>query len=285
MKKLILYLVCCLLILSCACSKDKEQIERKKESINETSILGNTEEIISKNYTVQYGWFVNSENQIYRSGEDLKETELVLEISDVSDMAGQVDTFFVNKECAFLSYFSDIQEIVVMYTDDSGKTWNETYVSYKEYGGPNETFLSFVDENIGYLLYCSDPAAGKMNKILFVSKDGGKTFQEQSELSTVMRNQPADMLFFTETCGFITTVNYGGEAYLYQTVDGGITWNPVKVNVPNVEKFSYVNGVRLEKVESSNQQATLILKGVGEEECYFEFITKDMGENWELVQL
>ena len=277
MKKLIMSLWCCLLILACACSGGKE-------STNETSNLGDTEEIISENDTVQYGWFINDQNQIYRVDEDLKEAELVFEISDVSDMSGQIDTFFLNKECAFLSYFTDLQEIVVIYTGDSGKTWNETYVSYKEHGGPNETFLSFVDENIGYLLYCSDPAAGKMNKILFVSKDGGKTFQEQSELSTVMRNQPADMLFFTETCGFITTVNYGGEAYLYQTVDGGITWNPVKVNVPNVEKFSYVNGVRLEKVESSNQQATLILKGVGEEECYFEFITKDMGENWELVQ-
>ena len=283
MKKLILYLVCCLLILSCACSKDKEQIERKKESINETSILGNTEEIISKNYTVQYGWFVNSENQIYRSGEDLKETELVLEISDVSDMAGQVDTFFVNKECAFLSYFSDIQEIVVMYTDDSGKTWQKTLVPYKEHGGPNETYLSFVDENMGYLLYLSDPATGSMNKILYVSKDGGKTFKEQAELSNVMRNHPCDMLFFTEQCGFLTTINYGEEAYLYQTEDGGLNWKPVELDVPNIEDFSYVNGVSLEKTENSDKQATLILKGVGvTENVYFEFVTKDAGKTWTL---
>lgn len=285
MKKLIFSLCCFLMIFACACSEKKEQTEITEDLTNETSNLENTEEIISENSTVQYGWFVNAQNQIYRVGDNLKEAELVLELSDISDISGQIDTFFINEECAFLSYFSDLEEIVVMYTGDSGRIWNKTFVPYKEYGGPNETFLSFVDENIGYLLYCSDPAAGKMNKILFISKDGGKTFQEQAELSTVIRNQPEDMLFFTETCGFMTTINYGEEAYLYQTEDAGITWNPIALEVPKKEEFSYINGVAIEKVENSNQQAKLTLKGVGgEEECYFEFVTKDMGETWELVK-
>ena len=72
---------------------------------------------------------------------------------------------------------------------------------------------------------------------------------------------------------------------MYVSEDGGITWNPVELAVPNTEEFSYINGLSLVKEENSDKQATLILERVGvTENVYFEFVTKDVGKTWELSE-
>ena len=194
------------------------------------------------------------------------------------------DTALQQQSLTYKAYFSESEELIVVEClKDGEQNGSKTKVSYKEYGGIGEVYLSFADETTGYLLYVSDPGAGKVNKILFASKDGGKTFQMQEDITGAMRNHPCGLLFFTEQSGFLITKNYGEEAYLYHTMDGGATWNPVKVEVPVIEEFSYINGVSIEKDENSDTKAILTLEGVGKEgKVRFEFITKDSGETWEL---
>lgn len=273
MKKKIFYMCMLGVIIVCGCSKKTEN--------------PGSETMVLETETTQYGWSMDETKQIFHTDAESGDEEMVLKLTDIdTSLNDSIGSCFFNENCAFISYFSkEKEEIAVEYSEDGGKSWSKTFVSYKEHGGPNETYLSFVDKKTGYLLYLSDPATGSMNKILYVSKDGGKTFKEQADISYEMRNQPCDMLFFTEQCGFLTTINYGEEAYLYQTEDGGITWSPVELNVPKIEEFSYVNGVSLEKAENSNEQATLTVKGVGvTENVYLKFVTKDSGKTWNLSE-
>lgn len=196
------------------------------------------------------------------------------------------DMLFQQQTQTFLyeAYFSEEEEqIVVKCSPDGGQKWISTMIPYKEYGGIGEVYLSFVDETTGYLLYVSDPGAGMVNKILFVSRDGGRTFEKQEDITGAMRNHPCGMLFFTEQSGFLITRNYGEESYLYHTMDGGVTWNPVELEVPVENEFSYLNGVSIKKQKGIKNSATLTIEGVGaEENVRFEFFTNDNGVTWEL---
>ena len=99
-----------------------------------------------------------------------------------------------------------------------------------------------------------------------------------------MRNHPCDMQFFTQEKGFLITLNYGEDPYMYQTLDGGKSWNPVNVEMPDKEAFSYVNGYSLEKKEGSKDEAVLILEGVSlEGKIYLKYTTDNAGTNWEYV--
>lgn len=232
---------------------------------------------------VKYGWAFSFEKQVLRVNSDSGEKKTVLEISDLSRMTDFVDCSFVNEQTAFISYYSEMkQQIAVEYTKDAGKTWSQSYISYDGYGGANLAHISFGDEQTGYVLYGSDPAGGKMTKVLYRTKDGAGSFEEVAVLD--MRNHPNDMLFFTENNGFIVTQHYGEEPYLYQTLDGGITWKPVWVYTPEDIEFNYINGVSLELEENSDEQAALVLEAVGNTETvYLEYVTKNSGETWELV--
>ena len=260
--------------------KDVEREEPQKEESKDSHIF-------KESGIEGYGWIINSNRQVLHKDSGSKEGEVVLEITDVNpSLSDYVDACFLNEDCAFFSYFSESQKKIAMeYSNDGGESWNQTFIPYQEYGGPNEAHISFVDEQTGYLLYCSDPAAGKMTKVLYVSKDGGKSFEKKADLSDVTRNHPYDMLFFTEQLGYMVTKYYGDEGYLYQTQDGGLTWNQVTLEIPNEKAFSYVEGVLLEKEEDSKEEATLLLQGVGEKEnVSLKYITKDSGMTWMLVE-
>lgn len=232
----------------------------------------------------RYGWQVNENNQLLHRNPDTGEMEVAVELMDYVSEEEYVDCSFINEDTAYFAYFSQEKHLVVLqYTVDGAKNWNKTILPGTLEMGVGGILLSFEDEMTGYLLVESEPAAGKTEKTLYVTKDGGKSLEKVGEPD--MRNHPCDLLFFTEDNGFIITMYYGEEPYMYQTTDGGMSWNPISVEIPEDMDFSYVNGYSLELKEGSKEEAILILEGVGiEKKVYLEYVTKDEGRTWEFQE-
>ena len=98
-----------------------------------------------------------------------------LQISDVDDDADTIDLSALDSKKAFVSYFSNDGKISVMSCTADGQQTKLASLEYKSYGGPNAVYLNFTNDKQGYLLYCSDPGAGMMNKVLWSTDDGGNT--------------------------------------------------------------------------------------------------------------
>lgn len=191
-----------------------------------------------RNSTLSDGWNVSSNAIVY--GE-----KTICQISDVDDDADTIDLSALDSKKAFVSYFSNDGKISVMSCTADGQQTKLASLEYKSYGGPNAVYLNFTNDKQGYLLYCSDPGAGMMNKVLWSTDDGGNTYTVVKDLSAAIQNYPADMAFKDVSTGMILVRNHGADAYAYMTEDAGKTWKPYEIDT--FKKCNYVNGISIEK--------------------------------------
>lgn len=191
-----------------------------------------------RNSTLSDGWNVSGNAIVY--GE-----KTIYQISDVDDDADTIDLSALDSKKAFVSYFSNDGKISVMSCTADGQQTKLASLEYKSYGGPNAVYLNFTNDKQGYLLYCSDPGAGMMNKVLWSTDDGGNTYTVVKDLSAAIQNYPADMAFKDVSTGMILVSNHGADAYAYMTEDAGKTWKPYEIDT--FKKCNYVNGISIEK--------------------------------------
>jgi len=191
-----------------------------------------------RNSTLSDGWNVSGNAIVY--GE-----KTICQISDVDDDADTIDLSALDSKKAFVSYFSNDGKISVMSCTADGQQTKLASLEYKSYGGPNAVYLNFTNDKQGYLLYCSDPGAGMMNKVLWSTDDGGNTYTVVKDLSAAIQNYPADMAFKDVSTGMILVSNHGEDAYAYMTEDAGKTWKPYEIDT--FKKCNYVNGISIEK--------------------------------------
>ena len=138
-----------------------------------------------------------------------------------------------------------------------------------------EVYTSMLDAQNGYVLRCSTPAAGMMTKILCKTSDGGVSFERCFDISD-LPNYPRCVYFFTEDIGYIVTDYHGNYDFLYRTEDGGKTWIPQTVSIPE-SQYRYVNGLRIE-------DDILYIEVVSDANAfYYSYTTDDMGETWKVV--
>lgn len=191
-----------------------------------------------RNSTLSDGWNVSGNAIVYGG-------KTICQISDVDDRADTIDLCAIDSKKAFVSYFSNDDRISVMNCTADGKQTKLASLEYKSYGGPNAVYLNFTNDKQGYLLYCSDPGAGMMNKVLWSTDDGGNTYTVVKDLSAAIQNYPTDMAFKDASTGMILVSNHGADAYAYMTEDAGKTWKPYEIDT--FKKCNYVNGISIEK--------------------------------------
>lgn len=157
------------------------------------------------------------------------------------------------------------------------------YDDLPEDSGKTEYF-SLVNDTSGYLLYCSSPALGYMSKYIFYTEDGGATYLEGVDVTSMIHNYPQAMIFFTEEIGFVVTDYHGTDEYLYKTTDGGKTWFSEKLDIP--DEVRYINGVDIKKADNSTTDGELYLQGCMDDDSYvsYHFTTADAGETWTYVE-
>lgn len=138
-----------------------------------------------------------------------------------------------------------------------------------------EVFTSMLDGQSGYVLRCTSPACGLMNKVLCKTSDGGTSFEKYMDISD-MPNYPCDIYFFTEDIGYIVTDYHSSDTFLYRTEDGGKTWSPQAIYIPG-SWYRYVNGLCIE-------DGILHIEVVLDEEAfYYAYTTDDMGDTWQII--
>ena len=155
-----------------------------------------------RNSTLSDGWNVSGNAIVYGG-------KTICQISDVDDRADTIDLCAIDSKKAFVSYFSNDDRISVMNCTADGKQTKLASLEYKSYGGPNAVYLNFTNDKQGYLLYCSDPGAGMMNKVLWSTDDGGNTYTVVKDLSAAIQNYPTDMAFKDASTGMILVSNHG----------------------------------------------------------------------------
>lgn len=182
----------------------------------------------------QTGWALSAENEVLYTQNGASHFSCVHRITDLLPASDNyADAYFLNETTAYLAFFSG-QNIVVEITKDAGKTWSQTAIPYQEYGGANQVYIHFADEENGYLLYCADPGAGQMTKILFRSTDGGQTWKDHTqsldielgEFHYVEAESPefdrSNRQNGTLTLKFVGTDH--DVFKVYATQDGGLQW-------------------------------------------------------------
>lgn len=108
--------------------------------------------------------------------------------------------------------------------------------------GASEIFTSMLDQEYGYLLKRGYPAAGQMFSFLYRTTDGNN-WKLIRELHDDVHNYPKSLLFWSKTDGVILTNYHGYEDCVYITHDGGDSWHPVPILVPDeIRNYSYYEG-------------------------------------------
>ena len=160
----------------------------------------------------------------------------------------------------FKAAFVDTQEawlavpqpgkITLIRTDDSGKNWQTTSLSITQPQGAfpvQITSLVFVDPQMGWLLLSTGESAGQENVELFQTKDSGITWNlvadtgQNASVGKITSDGTKTGLAFRDTSeGWLTGSTHGNAVFLYQTMDGGATWNTQSLDLP--EGFTATGG-------------------------------------------
>uniref|UniRef100_UPI003FEFDA4A WD40/YVTN/BNR-like repeat-containing protein n=1 Tax=Roseburia sp. TaxID=2049040 RepID=UPI003FEFDA4A len=131
------------------------------------------------------------------------------------------------------------------------------------------------------LLYCSDPGAGMMTKILFSTEDGGGTFSYVTDLTDEISGYPTGIAFSSEAEGFIGTSYHGQDAYFYQTKDCGGTWQSMELPRYDGKDSLYIEGTAPVFFGENQKQGKLLLQYVtAEKRNTILYTSEDGGETW-----
>ncbi len=112
---------------------------------------------------------------------------------------------------------------IVLSEPSGGNILNEIQIPYDQY----EVFISMLDEKNGYLLYCSTPACGLMEKVLYKTEDRWKTYGE-TDIGSKIDGYPTSLLAVKGELIYVGT-QMRSNGYLFVTKDGGKNWDSVSV--------------------------------------------------------
>lgn len=273
-----IFLLGCLLLTGC----DKKA-ESPLLSCNQINNAYQFKQIFMSD--IRKGWALTPENEVLFTDSGTDDFVSVRKIEDINIKANSsANACFVNDHTAYLSYFSaDEKQIVIDCTHDGGKNWVQSFISCEDYDNicdAGSVYLSFYDDENGYLLYCSTPAAGMMTKLLFRTDDAGKSFSLAADLTDEMTGYPQGISFRNDANGYIAVSYHGQDNYLYRTGDGGSIWTSEKLHSES-DEFSYIDGYAPVFYGEDMEKGMLILKAVAEENTEYKlFTTADRGDTW-----
>lgn len=236
------------------------------------------------------GWALTTENELLFTDDDLEEFSIVKKLEGInSGTNGFASASFLNGQTVYLAYFpEDDGYLAVEYTNDGGVTWQKTLLDYTGFGDTcdaGSVILSFSDEQNGYLLYCSTPAAGSMTKLLLKTVDGGASFSVAADLSSRIAGYPQGISFHGDKI-YLPVSYHGTDSYLYISSDGRMTWEDGKI-LPAEEisaggGTNYIDGYPPAFSSLNQDRGMIILKVVKENAAYQLLRTQDRGSSWKV---
>ena len=298
MKRFVLFLVLTAILLSACGTVDDVSSVLENSSIEETSSETSSEGISSEDVSSEE---TSSEAAPIEIPEDEPYVELTaLSEDEIADLnlpegyktAEYKDGFFT-KELIAVSFAKNVVkgsgDIHLVISRDGGVTWEEQIIDERHL---NDNFITFSSEKNGCLVVQGEYGVARQGDCyIFVTHDGGKSWQEVTSTNTVARWRISDALFISRNVGFVCHV-YNAESHpvFCRTTDGGISWEKVvleteemknrKASYGHICKAEYKNGVVEFTVEFVDNNA----KNESDRIYYSKYVSKDMGQTFEKAE-
>ncbi|WP_342481004.1 hypothetical protein NST07_02540 [Paenibacillus sp. FSL L8-0340] len=159
---------------------------------------------------------------------------------------GKLAHYFTgDNEAWILSAYGPHKPTALFHTLDKGKSWKTIRLPVKKSWeqGYASGFMHFPDKQGGYILLCSEPALGMMEKSLYRTVDGGTSWSRAGDLTASIAAYPTGITFRDSDNGWITSSNHGQKSILtFRTADGGKSWKPEKLISPSaLSGYAYSN--------------------------------------------
>ena len=209
---------------------------------------------------------------------------------DVDTIGDGLETFFLDNEHVWLQRpdFNNFPNNGLLYhTADGGLTWS---VSSTPFSAGD---LSFVDAGNGWMLADLGVGAGSNAVAVFQTTDSGATW---TQTYTNDPNQPdagdslplgglkSDLVPLDMQTAWVGGVVYSpGTVYLHRTGDGGKTWSPVILDLPDgAEGFELsINEDQMDVTSSGDGFLALYMAGDSPQTAIYK--TDDSGTTWTLT--
>lgn len=210
--------------------------------------------------------------------------------ADLDEAGFAVQMFILDNDHAWVQKpdFNNFPNNGLLYhTADGGRTWG---ISSTPFSGGD---LSFLDADNGWVLADLGVGAGSNAVAVFQTTDGGATW---TQTYTNDPNNPeaadtlplggikADLVPLNMQTAWVGGVIYSpGTIYLYRTEDGGHTWAPVTLELPDgAENFEL--GVDRDQMQFiSATEGFLIVRMSGDSTQTAVYVTRDGGDTWTLT--
>ena len=198
-----------------------------------------------------------------------------------------VDTFILDVEHAWVQKpdFENFPNGGFLYrTTDGGLTWTEFTVPF------SRGDINFVDGDNGWVLADLGVGAGSNAVAVYRTTSGGVVWERmytndpndpESGTSLPLGGIKSDLVPLDRDTAWVTgTVYAPGEVYLHHTDDGGRTWTPVTVQLPESAQ-NFELGIEDEQMKFvSGTHGFFALRMSGESIQTVIYVTENAGNTW-----
>jgi Sortilin, neurotensin receptor 3, len=178
--------------------------------------------------------------------------------------------------------------LTITYSEDMGITWKTSEIS--NLNSTRMKFCSFPNEKVGYVIATSDRTMSQEGQTIYKTTNGGETWKEVGYGPSTWLLQSGG--FVDENIGFMSYPKIeGAETNFYRTVDGGKTFEPIKLPVNKQEWMGHTFEpfIQPETPYIENGQMYLLV-GQGQQGDFkggtimAKYKSDDMGKTWSFVE-
>ncbi|MFL0268076.1 WD40/YVTN/BNR-like repeat-containing protein [Candidatus Clostridium radicumherbarum] len=206
--------------------------------------------------------------------------------SKTNDTQSIVSTYFYDSNIAWVSFGNDLNDgnkLIVYHTTDGGGHWEkESLPAIEDWEGTGNENINFIDPSNGFILVTSQPALGQMNKSIYKTNNGGKSWLRIGTITNKIPSYPTGLTFKNSREGWITSSNHG-ENYIttFKTDDGGYSWHKENLQMVPVYKDYYTNSYPPVFLNNEKKFGILPIEYVNEKSRFIiPYITNDGGNSW-----
>lgn len=206
--------------------------------------------------------------------------------SKVNDTQSIVSIYFYDSNIAWVSLGKDLNDgnkLIVFHTTDGGEHWEKEFLPTIEvWEGTGSENINFIDSLNGFILVTSQPGLGLMDKSIYKTNDGGKSWLRIENITDKIPSYPTGMTFKNIREGWITSSNHG-QNYIttFKTDDGGYSWHKENIQMVSVYKDYYTNSYPPVFLNNEKKFGILPIEYLGEQSRFIiPYITNDGGNSW-----
>ena len=176
--------------------------------------------------------------------------------------------------------------VTVLVSDDKGKNWSSHIVTDADPETTGTSFVGFSTRDDGWLVTAGYLATGYEKNRVFVTSDGGNTWTEIGNTTTVYPRVVTGAAFLDDETGFLSfRYDIDVNPAVYRTEDGGKTWAKCKIELPESLRSKIAYSTALGPVFSGQKGVLPIALTQSEDggslpEGESRFVTEDGGRTW-----